>query len=156
MAYRLIQRKASTQRIVVFGGQWTAPTLLRIVPVSKRISQSMQLKLKPPPSIPVEVTIEQENCSFLTRNFNWLWLHLGVDLIIDPIDSRSQGKVASKLPILQEYSFWFFYTSLELNPLPQGGESNPEEINLLSAMRGKSGLNTGLTVWGELPFQTKY
>jgi hypothetical protein len=33
---------------------------------------------------------------------------------------------------------------LRIEPMTTGGESNPEEINLSSAMRGDSGLSTGL------------
>jgi hypothetical protein len=51
-SYRLIQSKANTQRIVVFGGQWNAPTSLKNCPSAKAyFLELLRLSSTPPPCL---------------------------------------------------------------------------------------------------------
>jgi hypothetical protein len=91
-------------------------------------------------------------CSFLTPNFNGLWLHLRV---ADNSESHYSSPEAfghmsphCRFSDLGPFRLRIFSAQVRNGTRAHGDESNPLEISMSSAMKGEPSLATGLTTLG--------
>jgi hypothetical protein len=80
---------------------------------------------------------------------------LELKITVNSIQSQKHWAYVSPLPVLRPGSLQVKNFSMQVgNQTPaHGNESNPLEINMSKAMKGKPGLATGLTTLGALhPF----